>query len=159
MKCKTCNEKEATTRAGECRWCWRKEYTKKNHEHIFKVAHANYLRNRERRRETAKIWNDKNRERKITNQKAYLKATGYASDKTPKRKEMMRLRALTSMKYPILDDQLCELCLFNKADQRHHTTKPYHIDRFIFICKRCHDIISAITKADKTGVLYKEKEA
>lgn len=130
-KCKTCNDKEATTGAGECRWCWRKEYTKKNHAHIFKVAHANYLRNRERRREKAKIWNDKNRERKITNQKAYLKATGYASDKTPKRRKMMRLRALTSMKYPILENQLCELCKCG------HTKEEHGFNHYKYCKDRC----------------------
>lgn len=36
-KCKTCQDREATTGTKQCKKCWRKDYIKKNHEHINKI--------------------------------------------------------------------------------------------------------------------------
>lgn len=46
------------------------------------------------------------------------------------------VRAVTIYRFP-LKDKICEICE-SKAEQRHHYTRPYDWDKFIFICKKCH---------------------
>lgn len=153
VKCKAegCERTDIQSKeSGLCSIHYHRWYRETHKDQIRPVAKARNQRHKEKRIALAKIWSDKNRERKVAMQKAYLKRTNYKTDKTPKRMAMRRLRAMTNMKYPILENQLCELCLVNKATQRHHTTIPYHVDRFVFICKRCHDVITALTKGEKT---------
>jgi len=101
-----------------------KEYRQKNKGHIKKVSRKRYVKNKDIIKETVKEWNRK---------------YGYASDKIPHRRKLANIRRATRHKYP-LEGEKCIFC-GNDAEVRHHNTEPIELDKFWFMCERCHLII------------------
>lgn len=110
-----------------------KEWRKNNPNKI----KAYLKRNKARIRTWRKSYYSKHEEELKAYASARRKRTNYAEDKSPERKAMMNIRSRTRHKYP-LKGQKCQECGF-KADHRHHTTSPPEVDKFIFMCLKCHN--------------------
>ena len=95
-------------------------------------------RYKERIKRFAREYRLKNLEHIKKIKKEYERKVGYAYDKSGKRKEYASIRAKTRSKYP-LKGKDCEICNNVQAQQRHHTTIPPEVDKFIFSCNDCHD--------------------
>ncbi len=132
IRCKS-KKREATNKiCSSCRMKeWRKDnpgkikaYLKKNDERIKKHRKNYYKENKEALNFMSKQCRQKN---------------GYAYEKTPARKARARIRVMTNNKYPLKGHD----CLFcdNPAENRHHTTEPMEVDKFVFLCKLHHDKI------------------
>lgn len=135
MECKTCKIKEREGKNDICSSCrlknWRKDnpdkikaYLKRSKEHRLVISRAYYKENKEALNLMSKQCRQKN---------------GYAYEKTPARKARARIRVMTNNKYPLKGND----CIFcdNAAEQRHHTTEPMEVDKFVFLCKLHHDKI------------------
>ncbi len=143
MKCNNCDSEAINKKGGLCGACKAKEYRKRKPE----VAIAYRERTKERREKKRLVYYKKNKERLLSNAKKSLQEKGYPYERNEKRKKASALRAQTAKKYP-LDNQKCIKCS-NKAEHRHHTTEPMHIDKFLFLCERCHNIIHGRTNFKK----------
>ena len=86
---------------------------------------------------TKKKYYQKNKEPILKSQKKYRKETNYKDEKTPSQRKIRNIKRKTKYHFPI-KNQLCQICLINKAEQHYHTTKPIEVDQFIFICLDCH---------------------
>ena len=94
----------------------------------------------ERTKEHRKKWSDKyyerNRKLLLAKQKQKHRENGYAKYKKGDELKAQKVRRLTRLKYP-LNGKKCKFC-DNSAKHRHHTTKPLKVDKFLFLCERCH---------------------
>lgn len=95
---------------------------------------------RDKREKERKIKGDRRYEQS-PQRRTYLRNYRKIQRCDPNHKHRMRIRKLTAYKYPITDKTICSLCGNNEDIQRHHTTEPYEVDKFIFICRGCHDKI------------------
>lgn len=145
-KCKKCNNKEKNRKRNLCGSCIAKDWRKKNPEKIKEYLKRTkerrkkyYEENRDKIMEKWDKYYTKNRKEIQQRKKKQRQANGYKEDKTEARKKMAYIRQRTAKKYP-LKGQKCEKCP-NKAEHRHHTTSPPEVDKFIFVCKDCHDKI------------------
>lgn len=91
-----------------------------------------------------KDWYKYNQLKKINYQKKYLKDNNYASEKTINQRKMRSIKRRTRNLYP-LEGHRCEFCS-NKATEHHHNTFPIEIDKFNYICHRCHLIKNKLMK-------------
>lgn len=113
-----------------------KKYREENRELYNKSSIKYYKENIERRKKLDAEYYQKNKQ-KINNRKKRLeRKKGYSYDKSPFRKLKKDIRDKTRYKYPITI-QKCKFCE-NKAEERHHTTEPIKLDKFVFVCKKCH---------------------
>jgi len=78
----------------------------------------------------------KHQKEQIERSKRYLKRTNYACMKTPERRRTNFLKRRTREKYP-LKDKLCKFC-GDKSTEHHHYTNPIEVDKFYFVCHKCH---------------------
>jgi len=156
MKCKNCKE-DTGKRKILCGKCYAKNYRKEHPE----VAIAYRERNKDRINEYNKKnkkhrmeWWDKyyteNRKEIQQRKKKQRQANNYKEDRTENRKLMAAIRFKTRKKYP-LDGRECSKCE-NIAEHRHHTTNPPEVDKFIFVCKDCHDKIHGRKNYQKEDV-------
>lgn len=130
IHCKECGKKEHKGK-GFCGACFSKDWRKNNPERVKAYADMRYARDRE------EILSNPKKITKVREaNKVYHKKNGYAYDKRPERKVRMKIRNLTRIKYP-LEGNNCSNC-FNPAEERHHTTEPPEVDKFLFFCRKCH---------------------
>jgi len=59
-----------------------------------------------------------------------------------------RIKARTKYKWKHLK-KICELCKSKEKVGFHHYTIPYHVDRFLILCKTCHDKIHYFSISDE----------
>ncbi len=109
-----------------------KEWRKNNPDKI----KAYRTRNKVRIRENARVYREENKEFYNKYNSDRRKRTNYAEDKGPERKAMMNIRSQTRRKYPLADNK-CKCG--QQAACRHHTTDPMEVDKFDFMCRKCHD--------------------
>ena len=160
MKCKICNEQKTGERKDLCGKCYAKEWRKNNPEKI-----KEYLK---RRKQHIRIRNKKYNSRpevrakvkeankKYKNYKENDKWREYELSKDRRKREGVRNK--TRLKFP-LDNKKCKLC-GSKAVNRHHTTEPMEVDKFIFVCFECHNKIhfeKIVLESDAPSMLS-EKE-
>lgn len=129
MKCIVCKNKETEIK-NKCKTCYYREYMREN---SYKYRDDNKKRCKEYRK--------KNKKRL----KEY--------DQSPRKKEKQRIIASTKRKYPITN-QKCKYCK-NKAEEHHHNTLPYKIDKFDYVCKKHHNLIhrkNAIKHYEENGI-------
>jgi len=109
---------------------YNKEYRKNNPEKIRKKLNNYYSKNKDKLRNYQKVYKNKNYEKVREREKIYRN----------KNRDKLRIRIKTIRKFPIKENQLCEVCKINKATERHHEdyNKP---DDIIFLCSTCHGII------------------
>ncbi len=133
LVCKECGEElSARTRVGLCRKHYFKWYRENNKDKI----KAYNERTKEHRKKRQEDYYDKNCESmKIKDREWKQKNTDRTSN-TPEKKRDSLIRSKTRHKYP-LDGNKCEFCN-SKAEERHHTTDPIEIDKFVFVCTRHH---------------------
>ena len=133
MKCGTCKvNEEKNKKKNICASCYAKEWRKKNPDKI-----KAYLKRKEEHiKNHREEYYKNNRKILLKNQRIRRKRTNYDEDKTKKRREETAIRRATREKYP-LKNQKCVKC-GEKAENRHHTTEPKEVDKFIFLCKTCH---------------------
>ena len=121
-KCSVCKERDSMGNTELCDPCRLKKWRKDNPDKVVAYAKMRYRRDKKKILSNLKEWNRKN---------------GYASDKTPERRENARIRRATRHKHP-LEGNTCQFC--NKpAKHRHHTTVPLEIHKFIFLCEEHHN--------------------
>jgi len=77
-----------------------------------------------------------------------VKITDRCRRRNPERYREVKQRAYTGMKYPITN-QICDICKISPATEHHHHIKPYHYDKFQYICRDCHTIIHTKFKKSK----------
>lgn len=135
MNCQNCKINLGITKRKLCKNCYLKEWRKNNPDKI-----KSYLkRNKRRIRKVREDYWGKNRKVLLANKKKVRQDNNYADFKTEKIIKDSAIRSKTRQKYP-LNDNKCVKCS-NKAEHRHHTTEPKEVDKFEFLCKKCHDKI------------------
>lgn len=135
VKCKTCNDKEAKGNTGLCDSCRLKKWRKDNPGKI-----RNYLSRNDKRIKTyRRKYYEENKEALNLMSKQCRQRNGYAYEKTPARKARARIRVMTNNKYPLKGND----CIFcdSPAENRHHTTEPMEVDKFVFLCEMHHNKI------------------
>lgn len=75
----------------------------------------------------------------INRVKMNQKKNNYCSEKTLKQRKIRYIKRRTRQLYP-LEGHFCEVCS-NKATERHHNTSPIEIDKFNYLCHKCHILI------------------
>lgn len=63
-------------------------------------------------------------------------------------KQEEKIKAKTKYKYKD-KNRVCALCLSKEKICFHHYSKPYHVDRFLVLCKSCHDKIHYFSLSNK----------
>ena len=101
-----------------------KEWRKKNPDKVIAYARMRTIRDKEKIKKYSKKYYSENTDK--------IKEYHYNGQ----RKKDNLIRVLTNDRNPIKDKK-CVICS-NKAEERHHTTKPMQIDYFIFVCHNCH---------------------
>jgi len=130
--CNECRKREAKGNTHVCDPCRLKKWRKDNPDKI----KAYLTKNKSRIREKRAIYYEENKEYYNKYNSDRRKRTGYAEDKTTDRKRDMNIRSQTRHKYPLADNK----CNCGKqAVCRHHTTEPMEVDKFDFMCRKCHD--------------------
>lgn len=128
VKCKVCNEREATTGEGMCKKCWRRDYDKKNKDRIRIRSRQWYTRNLEKCRKVRKDWLKKQGE-------------NYQSDRMKKRyvdeREMNLIRQRTKKTFSHLK-VACIKCKRMDVPLEFHHLEPYSYDHFKILCPECH---------------------
>ena len=135
MECKRCKKWETKGRRDLCDRCYAKQWRKDNPDKIKAYLH----KSEKHRNEVARIWRENNPE----------SISKYECSE--KRKKEQLIKRKTRHKYP-LKNQECIFCN-KRAEHRHHTSNPIHIDKFVFLCKRCHDKIHGRKNYRKDAVL------
>ena len=87
-------------------------------------------------KEKCKEWYRKNRDYKIQKTREHQIRTNYATEKTPKQRNLRNIKRKTRHKYPLLNFKCC-LCQA-RATERHHYSKPIKVDKFLFVCHKHH---------------------
>ncbi len=129
IRCKV-KKREATNKI--CSSCRMKDWRRDNPDKI----KAYLTRNKDRIREKRAIYYEENKCYFNKYNSDRRKRTRYAEDKSPERKRDMNIRSRTRAKYPLADNK----CKCGKqAVCRHHTTEPMEVDKFDFMCRKCHD--------------------
>ncbi len=120
-----------------------REYQKKNKEKIKSYSKMRYERDKEKVIFRIRRWERENHEK----YRAYQKSSKVKAENIIRRK--------TREKYPI-KGKFCEVCS-NKAELRHHITFPMEVDKFIFVCKKCHGEIHYGCVNDNTNENYSQQ--
>jgi hypothetical protein len=105
-----------------------------------------YEKNKGKFKEYWNRWYLKNREIKIQYTIKNLQINNYSYEKTPKQKAIRYIKNRTRKLFP-LDNKTCEFC-GDVATEHHHYTNPIEIDKFNFVCHRCHNDPSIIIKKE-----------
>ncbi len=128
MKCLKCKKEEGRGKDNICRWCWRKDYTEKNRQHIREVARVHQLKHKEKYRKQAKEWVKKQGE-------------DYQSKRMKKRyineREKNLIRQKTKKTFSHLKIA-CLKCKVMDVPLQFHHLEPYAYDHFQILCKECH---------------------
>jgi len=150
-KCKTCNEREAVTGAGQCNLCYKRDYRRINKDKIKRVKERYYINHRKEFNERAKNWTKKN---------------GYKPNRieTEESKRLHAIRSETRRLYK-LGTAKCEFCN-SLAKQHHHYSEPIQVHYFWYVCTKCHNKIHhpevngelIIPSSLLQDSLYKEKK-
>ena len=93
------------------------------------------INQREIRRQRSRRWYLKNREYHINKVQKYQKDTNYVSEKSEKQRKLRYIKRRTRFLFP-LANQKCKCG--EQATEHHHTTQPIAIDKFEFVCHKCH---------------------
>ncbi len=132
----------------------KREYYRENKKEICKKEKQKRKDNLEEHRKKDREYYEKNRDKILKRKLAYAKKTNYKSSRKfqekPEIKELNRIRDKTKHTYP-LKNKRCERCN-SKAEEHHHTTKPYKFDKFWYVCRKCH---KKIHKEGKNALLEK----
>lgn len=125
-KCKTCKIVEATSKTGQCKRCWRKDYLRINKDKVRATARKWYILNREKSNRLSKEWTQKN---------------GYKPNyvETEEDKKLKAIRRETRRLYK-LGTAKCEFCP-SLATHHHHYTEPIQVHYFWYACTKCHNKI------------------
>ncbi len=67
-------------------------------------------------------------------------------DKLYRQKELIKKK--TQYKYKDEKDK-CDLCFSKKNLTFHHYSVPYHVDRFLILCKECHNKVHYFSLSNK----------
>jgi len=81
-------------------------------------------------------WYKKNKEYYKNKVIERLKENNYSYEKNEKQKRIRYIKRRTRLLYP-LKGHHCEFC-GAKATEHHHNTHPIKIDKFNFVCHKCH---------------------
>lgn len=135
MKCKTCKTNEREGKNDICSSCRLKKWRKDNPDKI----KAYLERNDERIKIHRRKYYEENKEALNLISKKCRQKNEYAYEKTPARKARARIRVMTNNKYPLKGND----CIFcdSPAENRHHTTEPMEVDKFVFLCEMHHNKI------------------
>ena len=114
----------------------------------FTFPQEDKMKSREEYLEYMREYYLKNKDKIRLRKKLYERKCNYAYDKSPKRVADGLIRGKTRKKYP-LENKQCEFCS-DLATQHHHYTTPMEIDKFNYICHKCHIVQNRI-KETKNG--------
>jgi len=110
----------------------RPEIKIRNREYKQKKREENPLREKLASRKSY----EKYRKNNIKKIQEYSKKNNYKYEKTDIQRKLRGIKRRTRYFYP-LEGHLCEVC-GNKAQVRHHNTKPIEFDKFNYLCNKCH---------------------
>lgn len=145
--CIRCNIKKREATNKICSSCRMKEWRKKNPDKI----KAYLKRSEKQRKKVRENYYEEHQEYFNNYSREYRKRTNNVFDKIGKRKHDSLVRSKTRAKYHIVGVK-CEFCK-DIAKNRHHTTEPMEVDKFLFLCEKCHDKIHGIKRYNKHDLL------
>ena len=92
----------------------------------------------EEKREYCRLWYKQNRIPHLEKVKQRQKETNYSAEKTESQRTLRNIKRHTRY-YFSLEGKKCDFC-DNKATHRHHNTLPIQINKFNYVCPKCHQI-------------------
>jgi len=141
-KCKLEKEKERFYRnLGQCKEC-KKEYKEKwnqeNREHVRKVVHENYLRNKDKVIERTKRWRQENKEK-------FNKSWKKSHEKDKSKRRARKIVNYHLQKGNLAKPLCCETCLKQGQLEAHH--EDYNLPLNVkWLCTSCHGIKHRLRK-------------
>ena len=90
----------------------------------------------EKQKQAMREWYKNNKEYHISNVRRRQINNNYSTEKTPEQRWARYIKRRTRKLYPI-GNKRCEFCVL-PATERHHTTQPPQIHKFVFVCHECH---------------------
>lgn len=120
--CSKCGKEIVRSGWSNCSDC-NKEYKKKNSLKRKKQARIYYIMNKDTINEQNKKWRKDNK---------FIQDTKSSEEK--RHKALIRQRTRTQ--FPIKNKK-CNFCK-DVATQHHHNTEPYKVDKFDYVCVKCH---------------------
>jgi len=146
MKTKTEKEKELEKELiGKCKICGKK-FKRKSKNDLKNICWSCYKRLEYIKKRDLFLDRCKNRKQKRTYKEIK------ESRKKSNRDNNWKISVATFHKYG--KAKKCQICN-SEEDVQHHHFKPYHIDNFIDVCKKCHGRLHRKTKQELIEELFK----